>query len=66
MRNSQGFLIGKPEGKRLLMRPKCRWKDNINLNIEDIECESRDWIQLALDSSQFWILANTIMSLRVL
>jgi hypothetical protein len=40
-------LVGKPEGKRPLGRPRCRWEDNIRLDLREREWESVDWIRLA-------------------
>jgi hypothetical protein len=41
-------LVGKPEGKRPLGRPSCRWDFNIKLDLQEVECEGMDWIDLAL------------------
>jgi hypothetical protein len=54
MGNGCTFLIGEPEGKVSLRRPRCRWKYNFKNTIEEIECESVDWIQLQLDGFQ-WV-----------
>ena len=40
-------LVGKPEGKRLLGRPRCRWEDNIKLDLQEVGCEDVDWIDLS-------------------
>jgi hypothetical protein len=40
-------LVGKPEGKRPLGRPRHRWEDNINMYFQEVGCESMDWIDLA-------------------
>ena len=37
------LLVGKPEGKRPLGRPSCRWEDNIKMNIQEVECGGMDW-----------------------
>jgi hypothetical protein len=58
-------LIGKPEGKRPLGRPRHRWKDGIRMNIREIGWGSVDWIQLAQDRVQWRALVNTVMNLRV-
>jgi hypothetical protein len=42
-------LVGKPEGKRPLGRPRCRWEDNINMDIQEVGCGGMDWIGLAQD-----------------
>jgi len=43
------FLVGKPEGKRPLGRPRRRWEDNINMNLQEVGCGSVDWIELVQD-----------------
>jgi hypothetical protein len=45
--NAYKIFVGKLEGKRLLGRPRCRWEDNIKVDITEIGWESADWIQLA-------------------
>jgi hypothetical protein len=40
-------LVGKPEGKRPLGRPRLRWEDNININFQEVGCGRLDWIELA-------------------
>jgi len=40
-------LVGKPEGKRLLWRPRLRWEDNINMDLHEVVCGGVDWIELA-------------------
>ena len=43
------ILVGKPEGKRPLERPRRRWKDNIKMDRQEVGCGGRDWIELAQD-----------------
>ena len=45
-RGVQRFLVGKPEGKRPLGRPRCRWKDNIKMDMQEVGCGGIDWIEL--------------------
>jgi hypothetical protein len=47
--NACGILVGKPEGKRPLGRPRRRWVDNIKMNLREIGCGGMDWINLAKD-----------------
>jgi hypothetical protein len=58
-------LVGRPEGKRPLARPRRRWEDNIKLDLWEIGLEGANWIQLAQDRVQWQACVNTIMNLRV-
>jgi hypothetical protein len=58
-------LVGRPEFKKPLRRPKRRWKYNIKLEIGDIGIEVENWIQLAEDRVQWRVFVNTVMNLRV-
>jgi hypothetical protein len=60
------FLLGKPEGKRPLRRPRHRWEDNIKKDLREIGWGGMDWIDLAQDRDQWKALVNTVMNLRVL
>jgi hypothetical protein len=65
-RNVYRVLVGKPERKRLLGRPRRRWEDGIRMDVREIGWGSVDWIQLAQDRGRWWALVNTVMNLRVL
>jgi len=58
-------LVGKPEGKRPLGRPRRRW-DGIRMDLREIGWGSVEWIQLAQDRDRWRALVNTVMNLRVL
>jgi transposase len=58
-------LVGRPEGKRALGRPRRRWEDNIKMDIRDIGIDGANWIQLAQDMIQWRAFVNTAMNLRV-
>jgi hypothetical protein len=60
-----GILVGKPEGKRPLGRPRRRWVDNINLDLREIGWNGVDWIDRAQDRDQWRALVNTVLNLRV-
>jgi hypothetical protein len=66
-RNAYRMLVGKPEGKRPLGRPRCtrRWVDNIKMDLREIGLDGVDWIELAQDRDQWRALVNTVMNLRV-
>jgi len=49
-------LMGKPEGKRPLGRPRHRWEDNIKTNLQEVGCGGMDWIVLAQDRDRWWHL----------
>jgi hypothetical protein len=59
-------LMGKPEGKRPLGRPRRRWEDVIRMELRVIGWGSTDWIQLPQDRDRWRALVNTVMNLRVL
>ena len=58
-------LVGKPEGKRPLGRPRRRWKDNIKMGLQEVGCEGVDWFDLAQDRDRWRGLVNAEMNLRV-
>jgi hypothetical protein len=64
-RNAHRILVGKPEGKRPLGRPKRTWEDNIKMDLREIGWGGMDWIDLAHDGDQWRALVNTVMNLRV-
>jgi hypothetical protein len=64
-RHEYRILVGKPEGKRPLGRPRCRWVGNFKLELRDIGWDGTDWIDLAQDRDQWRALVNTVMNLRV-
>ena len=59
-------LVGKPEGKRPLGKPRLRWEDNSTLDLQEVGCGGMDWIELAQDRDRWWALVNAVMNLRVL
>ena len=58
-------LVEKLEGKRPLGRPRRRWEDNINMDLQEVGCEGMEWIDLAQDRDRWRALANRVMNLRV-
>jgi hypothetical protein len=65
-RNAYRILVGKPEGKRPLGRPRCRWVDNIKMDLGEIGWDGMDSIELAQDRDQWRALVNAVMNLRFL
>ena len=59
------ILVGKPEGKRPLGRPRRRWEDNIKMVLQQVGCGGMDWMGLAQDKESWWALVNAVMKLRV-
>jgi hypothetical protein len=64
-RNVYRLLVGKPEGKRQLMRPRRRWTNNIKIDLLEIGWGGVDWIGLAQDRDRWRALVNAVMNLRV-
>ena len=58
-------LVGKPEGKRPLRRPRRRWVDNIRMDLQEVECGYMDWIGLAQARDRWRTLVSAVMNLRV-
>ena len=57
--------MGKPEGKKLPGRPRCRWEDNIKMDLQAVVCWGMDWIKLAQDRDRWQALVNVAMNLQV-
>jgi hypothetical protein len=64
-RGAYRALVGKPEGRRPLGRPRRRWEDNIEMDLREVGCGSADWISLAQDRDRCRALVYTVMNLRV-
>jgi len=58
-------LVGKPEGKRPLGRPRHRWEDNIKMDLQEVGCGGVDWIELAQNRYGWRSLVNAVMNIRV-
>jgi len=63
-RRIQG-LVGKPEGKRPLGRPRHRWENNIKMDHQEVRCGDMDWIELAQNRDRERSLVNAVMNLRI-
>jgi hypothetical protein len=59
------LLLGKPEGKRPIGRARCRWIDDIKMDLSEIGLSVMDWIDLAQDRYRWRALVNAVMNLRV-
>jgi hypothetical protein len=58
-------LVGKPEGRRPLGRPRRRWEGNITINLREIGWGGVDWIDLAQDRDRWRAVVNAVMNLRI-
>jgi len=58
-------LVGKPEGKRPLVRPRRRCVDNIRMDLQEVGCGNMDWIGLAQDRDRWRTLVSVVMNLGV-
>jgi len=58
-------LVGKPEGKRPLRRPRLRWVDNIRMDLQEVGCEYMDWIGLPQDRNRWRTVVSAVMNLGV-
>ena len=58
-------LVGKPEGRRPLGRPRRRWADNIIMDLQEVGCGYMDWIGLAQDRDRWRTVVSAVMNLRV-
>jgi hypothetical protein len=65
MTNAYRFLVGKPERKRSLGRPRRRWVDNIRMDIVKVGWSDVDWIGLAQNRNRWGALVNSVLNLRV-
>jgi hypothetical protein len=64
-RNAYRILVGNPEGKRTLGRPRRGWMDNIKMDLRGVGWDGGDWIDLAQDREQWRALVNAVINLRV-
>ena len=64
-RGMNRVLVGKPEGKRPLGRPRRRWEDNIKMDLQEVGGDCGDWMELAQDRERWWALVSTVRNLQV-
>jgi hypothetical protein len=64
-RNVYRISVGKPEGKRPLVRPRRRWVDNIKMDFREREWDGVDWVYMAQDRDQWRALVNVVLNLWV-
>jgi hypothetical protein len=61
----QRVLVGKPEGRRPLGRPRHRWNDNIRRDLQEVGGDCWNWMERAQDRDRWWALVNTVMNFGV-
>jgi hypothetical protein len=64
-RGAYRILVGRPEGRRPLGRPRCRWEDIIKMDLQVVEWEVVDWIEMAQDRDRRRALVYALMNLRI-
>jgi hypothetical protein len=58
-------LVGRPEGRRPLGRPRHRWEDNIKMDLEEVGGGGGDWMEWAQERDRWWVLVSTVTNFRV-
>ena len=64
-RSEYRVLVGKPEGKKPLGRPRRRWEDNVKMDLQEVGCEGVDWIELVKNRDRCRTFVNAVMTIRV-
>jgi hypothetical protein len=64
-RGTYRILVGRPEGRRPLGRPRLRWEDNIKMDLQDVGWGIMDWIDMAQNRDRWRAVVNAVMNLRV-
>jgi hypothetical protein len=65
MRNANNIAVGKPEGERPHGRLRCRWGDNVRMDIREIGWEDVNWLHLVQYTDEFWAVVYTVMNLQI-
>jgi hypothetical protein len=65
VRGAYRILVGRPEGTISFGRPRCRWEDNIKMDLQEVGWEAMDWIDMAKVRDRWRALVSAVMNLRV-
>ena len=65
MGERRGLLVGTPEGKTPLGRPRRRWENNIKMDLQEVGCGVMDWMELAQERNRWRALVTAVMNFRV-
>jgi hypothetical protein len=63
--NAYRDLVGRPEGRRPLGRPKCRWDDVIKRDVKAVACDGGEWIHMTQGKDKWWTVVKTVINLWV-
>jgi hypothetical protein len=63
--NAYRDLVGRPEARILLGRPKCRWDDDIKMDPKAVACDGGEWIHMTQDKDKWWTVVKTVMNFWV-
>ena len=63
--NAYRDLLGRPKGRRLLGRPKCRWDDDIKMGLKAVECDGGELIHMTQGKDKWWTVVKTVMNFLV-
>jgi hypothetical protein len=64
-RDAYRVLVGRPEGVRRFGRSRCKWENNIKMDLQAMRWGTMDWINVAQDKDRWWAVVNAVMNLRV-
>jgi hypothetical protein len=64
-RGAYRILVGRPEGRRPIGRPRLRWEDNIKIDLQEVGWEDVDWIDMAQDRYRWRAVVNAVLNLRI-
>jgi hypothetical protein len=63
--NAYRDLVGRPKGRRPLGRPRCRWDDDIKMDLKAVACDDGEWIHMTQGKDKWWTVVKTVMKLWV-